>query len=322
VHIKTIVTHEYPDLDAIMSIWLLRRYGNDLFPGVATAKLEFLPAQRFYGKGDEITDTIVVDIEGGHFDHHGPEKSTKCSAMLIAEYLSLGKKTSLAKMIRYVNLVDTTGKASSTIPDPLLLLFSIGEMIKGWHSLNGSDFVRTVNLVCQCLDAINETERLWLSAKSDSENAIVVQGGSIKVIGLSSDSTSAMKVGRSLYADVVVVKDSNGHVGITATSGIKWKEPDLTPTIRMLRLVESSLSSNHYSIDQLSEVGDLLGWFFHSSRVIISCGGPKARNRQPTLMTLSEICSLVAISLNVQTPWPERLLKEKRSWEQIVTLAR
>ncbi len=65
---KTLVTHIFPDLDAVTSLWLFDRYDDDF----DKAKLEFVPAGGTFGgeSVDSDPDIVHVDTGLGRFDHH------------------------------------------------------------------------------------------------------------------------------------------------------------------------------------------------------------------------------------------------------------
>ncbi len=90
---KLIVTHHAPDLDAITSVWLLKRFDSQKY---ADAKVAFV------NPGDTISleeaekefncqlhEVTHVDTGLGEFDHHQPERASRdvCAATLVFDYL-------------------------------------------------------------------------------------------------------------------------------------------------------------------------------------------------------------------------------------------
>src|SRR4029079_6193017 len=85
---KIIVTHTAPDLDAVTSVWLLKRF----LPGWEEAKVEFVPAgSRRQGTkpGPEVEEPIEkynedevihVDTGIGRLDHHQTADDKVCGA--------------------------------------------------------------------------------------------------------------------------------------------------------------------------------------------------------------------------------------------------
>jgi hypothetical protein len=91
---KTIVTHVAPDLDAIGSVWLLKRYG-----GLEDADVVFVntgnPDKDVLNAATAVVDTgRVFDPRMLRFDHHqlpGKEANETCAALQIAQYLVLAR---------------------------------------------------------------------------------------------------------------------------------------------------------------------------------------------------------------------------------------
>jgi len=77
---KTIVVHIGPDLDAITSVWLVKKY----FPGWEEAALAFVPAGTTLNKlpPDDNPEVVHVDTGFGKFDHHQTDADI-CAAMLV-----------------------------------------------------------------------------------------------------------------------------------------------------------------------------------------------------------------------------------------------
>ena len=86
---EVIVTHINPDLDAVASIWLIRRF----FLGWEEAKTVFVPVgQTFRGAPpDDDPEVIHVDTGLGKFDHHQTADFT-CSAERVFKEISKERK--------------------------------------------------------------------------------------------------------------------------------------------------------------------------------------------------------------------------------------
>lgn len=118
IPISEILTHEFPDLDAILSVLLLRKFGEEKFPGVSQAKVSFSSAGQL---PDDLTPKqlekkgiLAVDIGGGRFDSHpssttGKAKHDRSATDLVAEYLEVIDHPEWALLVEYARLQDTTG---------------------------------------------------------------------------------------------------------------------------------------------------------------------------------------------------------------------
>jgi hypothetical protein len=119
--ITEIITHEYPDLDAILSILLLKRFGESILPGVSQAKVSFCPASdRPRGKSTDTLEkegVLAVDIGGGRFDNHpvgnrqNVNRRNRCAADLVAEELGLTQDPLWKDLIEYTRLHDTNARS-------------------------------------------------------------------------------------------------------------------------------------------------------------------------------------------------------------------
>lgn len=118
IPINEILTHEFPDLDAILSVLLLRQFGEPYFPGVSTAKVIFSSAGHLPDdlspKQLEKKGILAVDIGGGRFDSHpnaqtGKAKNERSATDLVAEYLGVIDHPEWALLVEYARLQDTTG---------------------------------------------------------------------------------------------------------------------------------------------------------------------------------------------------------------------
>lgn len=121
IHIKKILTHDHPDIDAMLSVLLLRKFGEEKFPGAAAAEVFFAPADELPdGKTAEELERegiMAVDIGGGRFDTH-PSGTThetikrdRCAADLVAEALGLLEHPQWKDIIEYTRQQDTTGQS-------------------------------------------------------------------------------------------------------------------------------------------------------------------------------------------------------------------
>ena len=74
----------FPDLDAISSVWLLKKFDSEF----ENAEVKFVPAGTTYQNKvvDSDPDVVHVDTGLGRFDHHQSEDRI-CAAELVFNYL-------------------------------------------------------------------------------------------------------------------------------------------------------------------------------------------------------------------------------------------
>lgn len=169
IKVNRILTHENPDLDGMLSVLLLRKFGSKLFDGVSQAEVVFHPAGELPGNMSpeqlEKTGTIAVDIGGGRFDSHpskqsGKAKKTHSAADLVAKELGVIDNTNWKDFIEYARLHDTTGY-SLTSRDHVHHLFALHSIIEGLTLLNRDNSAKILEQgieIIQCIPAAKEYE--------------------------------------------------------------------------------------------------------------------------------------------------------------------
>ncbi len=147
--IHEIITHEYPDQDAILSVLLLRQFGETHFPGVSTAPVVFYSAGQLPDSKspDELEreGVLAVDTGGGRFDSHPDAEGEseglvdRCASHLIAEAVGVLDHPDWADLIEAVRRQDTEGK-SILSTDPIHHLMTIPNILSA------------IEIVCSPLD--------------------------------------------------------------------------------------------------------------------------------------------------------------------------
>jgi hypothetical protein len=136
---KLIVTHIHPDLDAIMSSWLLVRFDQ---PRYGDAKFAFVPAPQTY-KGlppDNDPNVVHTDVGAGKFDHHKPGGFTTCASKLVWEEL-VGDKLineedeALKEMVKIAYEIDTFADCYWVGTDQPRMAMMLHEIIPALHRL-------------------------------------------------------------------------------------------------------------------------------------------------------------------------------------------
>jgi len=140
--ITEVVTHQHPDLDAILSIHLLAEHGRDQFPGVEEASYTFVSANSLPGGKTaeqlEAEGVLAVDTGGGRFDTHPVEgeanedKWDTCAAQLVAEALGVDKAPAYRFLLPYTLNHDARGQSLTSREATHHLLAPHG-LIEGLH---------------------------------------------------------------------------------------------------------------------------------------------------------------------------------------------
>lgn len=117
IHVKEIVIHSNPDLDAICSYMIARYIAPSLFPGIKKAPISFVsqgpPPNGKTAEELEKEGYLAFDVWEGRFDHHPHDKlQEKSASQLVAEYCGVEDDPALIKLLAYVQLHDLEGPTS------------------------------------------------------------------------------------------------------------------------------------------------------------------------------------------------------------------
>ncbi len=296
--VRAIVTHPAPDLDALVSVYLLRRLGGDHFVGTDSCPLRFASPLEVEGAGGpealEAAGELVVDLGGGRFDNHprpdreGSGDLDASAAELVAEHLGVRQQPELDKLLSFCARQDLKGQ-SLLSRDPVDHAMAIPAIIDGLNRMFPDDGGAVYRAIEPVLDAIVTTERAWVDAVADAERGLREEVGGVQVLAMESASSAAARAGRYCGADVLVVRYlPQGHVAFT----IRRDGPVGAMTLDGLadRVRRAELAARgEVTPRALREVGMHGGWFLHQSRKILNKGSPKAPDVPTTVLTLSDL---------------------------------
>ena len=273
---KIIVTHYSPDLDAITSVWLIKKY----LPGWKEAVVKFVSAGKTLN--NELVDSkkniIHVDTGLGKFDHHQTNDNT-CAAMLVFNFLkkkNLIKKSDiepLERLINFVNLIDHFGEVNFQNPADDVYDFCLHQIIEGSKLFFNSDS-QTVDHNLKNLDMILIIFKKKLKAEREFKKGLIFNSPVGKATAFLSNNEETLKLALKRGFCLAIRKDRNkGYIRIKSlpTSTI-----DLTPL--------------YHQIKKIDKEGY---WYLHPSKNIIINGSSKKPNVNPTSLTLNQIIELI-----------------------------
>lgn len=274
---KIIVTHIFPDLDAIASVWLLQRFDDSL----RTAKLEFVPAGKtFEGQVVDSDPTVIhVDTGMGRFDHHQANERT-CAAGQVFNYLKSEKKISLKYQSAVERLIEIVTQADqfedffwedSTNDRYEFFLQYLMDNLKLSGKLNDTELVYQGMAL---LDAVLFGLRQKILSEEEikkGQEFMTVWGKSVAVESqVLFDMKLAHKMG---YALAVRKEPETGFVSIKSQPK---PELDLTKAYETLQKADTQAD-----------------WFFHSSKHIISNGSRHNPKVKPSVLGINEIVEIL-----------------------------
>ncbi len=302
---KIIVTHKSPDLDAVTSVWLLKRF----LPGWENAKVEFVPAGQKYsgyykkeGEAIEVVGSnsiIHVDTGLGALDHHQFQDETICAASIVLNYVrnQEGNKIEEQKLAsealdKLVDLVideDHFQQVFYPDSDSYLREFTLVGILDGLKLQQSVTDIKIIEIGMLCLDALLLSFISRVEAEQEFEN----KGKKFKTkwgdaIAFETVNDTVMKVAQLKGFSVVVRQDSSNHLlrikahprmrsdKKYASGGQKETDIDLTGVYETVR-----------------EQDPYASWFLHASKRMLLNGSSKNPNTVPTKLNLEEVIEIL-----------------------------
>jgi hypothetical protein len=283
---KLIVTHHAPDLDAITSVWLLKRFDSVRY---ATAKVAFVnPGQtidqqeaksQYNSSMDEVTH---VDTGLGEFDHHQVEKADRqtCAATLVFDYLvqkypDIVNDAALRAIIDIVLEVDHFGEIYWPESKENRFVFTLHQLIHGHEYLEQHDDDSQLHFGMHALNcAYAEMTNRLKAVEIIQSKGIEFEIRAGKCLGLHTQNDETIKLAQIQGYVLAVRKDSEyGHVRIKV-------RPDADVNLQALH-------------EAIKELDPRATWFYHASGKMLLNGSMKARNQVPSSLTLQNIIHLI-----------------------------
>lgn len=273
---KLIVTHLSPDLDAIASCWLIRRF----LPKWERATVSFVPAGSTFHERppDEDPEIIHVDTGLGKFDHHQNNKNTCAAKLVFDDLVRNGHIPSrlippLERMVQFITVIDHFGEVY--FPDPTndryeFLLHQIIESLKN----EIRDDLQTTEYVFVLFDGVLNLFKNKIAAEKEIKKGYIFQSKWGKTLAMESGNEEAMKLALKMGFDLVIRKNPiKGNIRIKA---FPKANNDLT-----------ALHKRILSLDQQAT------WFFHASGHILINGSSKNPHSVPSKLTLAQLIEII-----------------------------
>ncbi len=296
---KYIVAHTSPDIDAITSIWLIKKY----LAGWGDAQIKFVPAGDRIGPlpkeqgldyaiehiGED--EYLQVDTGMGPLDHHQTESIKVCAATLAFELvkkellikdpkIDKEKLEALERLTKYVLEVDHFQEVFR--PDALADYndFSVVNILDGLKLQKPNSDQYYVDFISKCLDALHHDfeNRIW------AENEIKAKGIEFKTrwgkgLGLESINDSVVKLAQLMGYVIVVRKDPRkGYLRVKAKPNRNDNEKGIDLTL---------------ACEKLSKMDPQATWFLHASKKMLLNGSTKNPKMKPTKLSLNDIIGVL-----------------------------
>lgn len=289
-----------PHIDEICAFWLLQMFGENLFPGVKEAPVEFWStggaqltktADEFLNEG-----TLLVGIGGGMFDEHPTadteRKEGRCATTLVAEYLDLEDDPALEFIMDFVRRDDLNGSSS---------MFDIGSLSRKMYKTCEPAVV--INWASMALDSVySEQLRFAKEAAEEFGNKakkFALKNG-VTVVVIESNNDLVAKFARSKRgggASVVIQKSTTGNVQIFSNRKSRIR-PNMTKVIQFLRLEEQKRKGRVVTLkpEDLRRDGTITGaeeWHYFKKGEMLFNGSLSHPDVPPTNIDLNTIRRIV-----------------------------
>lgn len=275
----TIVTHHTPDLDAVSSVWLIKRF----LPNWQDAFVAFVPAGKTLDLqvADSDPHILHVDTGFGQLDHHQTDEFT-CAAKKTYEYIRRKKDTTgkwedevLERMVDVVNFYDHFGEAKLKDGTADYQQFQAVSIFDGLKLMYSDDDHKIVEMGSIVLDAIYKAfqERIWAEEVLDKDGIeFATEWG--KAVAFETHNDEVLKLAQKSGFVIAIRKDpKKSYIRI---KGHPESKVDFTSLYQELKKKDPTAT-----------------WFLHSSKKMLLNGTTKNPDMRPTSLTLQEIINVL-----------------------------
>lgn len=309
---QKIILPTLPQVDTIIAIFLLKKFGKEKYPGIENASIEIwtsLPPGKTIASLEE-EGYFLIDIGGGKFDHHSKGKT---ASQIVAEDLNLEGDPALSKLLAFAERSDKYGLGTIST-DPIDKAFGLTGLISDLRKILPENPRKIVDLVLPLIHAhYLEEKRRYKDLPEEFEKKlkegraevfIVKQGKKkLKVVAIETDNPSIVGWLRSTIgpkADVVLQRGSSGHANIITRP---LKKIDLRFLVALLRKEEITRQEREVTIPPLElikpgKVPEVPEWYYDKATNSILNGGLNPKGTTPTSIPFERIKELIREGLS------------------------
>lgn len=273
---KTIVTHLNPDLDAVCSVWLLRRSDKDF----GDASVVFVPAGETLNDqpADSNPNIVHVDTGGGLFDHHHLEEKI-CASQLVFDYLKkklkkLPSEEALERLIKIVCETDHFGECLWPESANDRHEFDAAHILNGLKIAGKLDDSGLIEFGGKVLEGIYQSLKLKVEAEEELEKGIEFESPWGTVIAVETSNNEVLKLGQKQGYTLAVQKDPRkGWVRIKA-------RPDSNVDLTSVK-------------ETLQKMDPQATWFLHINKRMLLNGSTRNPKMKPSRLGLEEVVEVL-----------------------------
>jgi len=273
---KTVVTHLSPDLDAIASVWLIKKY----LTGWNNSQIKLVPSgTTLDGRSPDGDKNIIhVDTGLGKFDHHQTNEYLSATKLvykyLLKDDLIDSKDIKpLEKIVEYVNSTDHFAEVFYSEPDSDRYDFMIRQLVDGLKVIN-RDETTLIEIIFQLLEAVLIVFKNKVNAEEEIKNGFVFRSYLGKSLAIETKNEETVKLALKKGFSLVIRR--HPEAGFTRIKTLPDKKLSLKPVYEKIIKIDKKGS-----------------WFFHISGHMLlngSSGNPKLI---PTPLSLNKIIEII-----------------------------
>lgn len=304
---KVIVTHKSPDIDAIASVWLIKRFLN----GWQEAGIEYVPAgERLEGvysaTGDYIevlnsNQIIHVDTGLGKLDHHQIASNTVCGASLTYEYIKTTQANGITTndiktqaLNEIISLVVDEDHFQEVYYEKKVLQmydYSFIKLLDGFKLKFPQEDSGCLEFGMKILDVLLQAleNKLW-AAHEINDKGVEFDTKYGKGLGVETINDAVLEVAQSMGYIIVFRKDPiRGYIRIKTQPNRRYDSPfskdnssnpeknvDLTPIYERVKEVDKDAS-----------------WYLHVSKKMLLNGSSKNLNMEGSKITVKKLITIL-----------------------------
>lgn len=314
--VHTIAIFPKIQVDTIVSIYLLKTFGEEAFPGVKDAKIAFM-SKAPEGKTPEEIERegmLLVDL-GGMFDHHRTNtqsgKRQDCAATLIASYLGIDKQKYLEKLLQWAKRDDLEGKGTLS-EDGIDRAFGLSGVISNLNRELKQTPEKIVELILPLIEHHVDEQRHRAEGLPKLYEELVATGkartwkmkqgaAEIKAAAVECDDIGIagwLKAVKRM--DLVVQRAPTGHTNVITR---QERSIDLRPVIERLRVEEAMALGTPLTLDKtkLQSVGkieEVPMWYYDDAANTLQNGGIDPGQIPPTKLPFDKIIDIITQTIS------------------------
>ncbi len=275
---KRIVTHINPDLDAVVAVWLVKRF----LPGWEEAKVAFCQAGETIDNKppDKDPNVLHVDTGLGKLDHHQLEEITS-AAEICFKYIKQNRKgqpfkkldeKALIQIIKVATEVDNARDLNWPEVKNARPNFYLHVIIAGIRGMAGSD-EEAMNFGLKGMDAVFHQIKKAIDAQEELKEGTEFKTKWGKAIAIETGNDNVLWEGEKKGYCLVIRKDQEtGGVRIYARYDT---EVDLTSAYNKFKKMDSNSD-----------------WYLHQSKKLL-LNAATSHEMRPTKLTLNQIIEVL-----------------------------